>query len=201
MTSSGKPLGARRIEEWGNGPMEISMNIAEGYQISVLTIADEEQAVDLIRHNLTPYEEAGSVLASTYRRLQNLYRSFSGDGRQFLVLKNSDQVIGCAGIAPLAGLPKDEGNAEVSELVIDEKFRGQGLGAHLLKNCINYAFETGYNRIYLETTPGMKKARALFDSFGFTPIMENSDQSPGARSQAAAEDEPMPCYYLLQKPQ
>lgn len=175
---------------------DIPMALAERYQLSSLSLSDEEQAIDLIRHNLTPYEEAGSVLASTYRRLQNLYRSFSGDGRHFMVIKDNGIVIGCAGIAPLAGLPKGEGNAEVSELVIDEKYRGQGLGAHLLKNCISYAFDTGYERIYLETTPGMKKARALFDSFGFKPITEKSDQSVAT---SAGDDEPMPCYYLLHK--
>lgn len=176
---------------------KLPMDIDESYQIAVLSLADEEQAVDLIRHNLTPYEEAGSVLASSYRRLQNLCRSFTGDGRRFMVLKKQDIVIGCAGIAPLAGLPKDEGNAEISELVIDEKYRGQGLGAHLLVNCINYAFEIGYERIYLETTPGMKKARALFDGFGFRPI---TDKNESAADQRGGDDEPMPCYYLLQKP-
>lgn len=178
----------------------LAMNFIDNFQISVLTVSDEEQAVDLIRHNLTPYEEAGSVLASTFRRLQNLYRSFSGDGCQFVVLKkrNHDEIIGCAGVAPLAGLPKEEGNAEVSELVIDENYRGQGLGAQLLNTCIGYAFDSGYQRIYLETTPGMKKARALFDSFGFKPITEKSE--PTAQSSAeASEDEPMPCYYLLDR--
>lgn len=174
------------------------MDIEESYQIAVLSLADEEQAVDLIRHNLTPYAEAGSVLASSYRRLQNLCRSFTGDGRRFMVLKKKDIVIGCAGVAPLAGLPKDEGNAEISELVIDENYRGKGLGAHLLVNCINFAFEIGYQRIYLETTPGMKKARALFDSFGFKPITDNNESQDG---KPLGEDEPMPCYYLLHKPQ
>lgn len=181
---------------WRRG---IPMDIIDQFQILPLSIADEEQAADLIRHNLTPYEEAGSVLASSYRRLQNLYRSFSGDGRRFMVLKKRERgtIIGCAGIAPLAGLPKDEGNAEVSELVIDENYRGKGLGAYLLSSCITYAFEVGYQRIYLETTPGMKKARALFDGFGFKPIIEKSDAE--SRNPSAGDDEPMPCYYLLQR--
>lgn len=168
------------------------------YKITSLTLEDEEAATNLIRKNLDQFDEAGSVLASTFRRIKNLYRSYSKDGHKFLILRSKKQgsIIGCAGLGPLAGLSKDEKIAEISELVIDSSYRGTGLGAFLLKASLETAFEMGYQRIYLETTPGMQKARKLFDSFGFIPITEKSEYDDLGNSQKSISDT-IPCYYLL----
>ncbi|MEN9833825.1 MAG: hypothetical protein RL011_18 [Pseudomonadota bacterium] len=150
--------------------------------VEALSTETEDYVKDLIRRNLAGYEEAGSVLAATFRRLTNLLRVYSGDGAKCFVLRDtkSKQCIGFAGLGPLHGLSPSEGLGEVRDLVIEESHRGRGYGGFILQNCIDAARELGYRRLYLETTPQMEKAQKLFVSFGFRPVTQAqaSDSTP-----------------------
>src|SRR4051794_12263366 len=74
---------------------------------------DSESSVrELIRRNLQGYDEAGSVLAASFRRLNDLLKNYSVEGSRFFVLrdmKNGGAYIGGAGIGSLHGLPPSEG--------------------------------------------------------------------------------------------
>lgn len=172
------------------GPMSL-----EDVIIEPLTTATEADVKDLIRRNLQHYEEAGSVLAATFRRLADLGNVYRQPGARFFVLSDSKAgrpCIGAAGIGSLHGLPPSEGMGELRDLVLDEAYRGRGLGARLIKRCIEEAKALGYQRLYLETTPQMEKAQKLFIRFGFRPVTQASSEPLPVRGSQA-----LPCYFIL----
>jgi N-acetylglutamate synthase-like GNAT family acetyltransferase len=155
--------------------------------------ADDETAmVELIQRNLSNFEEAGGVIASIHRRLRQFYAVYNRDDSFYLVVRNSrsGKIVGGVGLGPLAGLPMSEGVAEIRELVIDEPFRGRGIGRRLLKAILEIAENIGYNRAYLETTPQMVNAQKLFASFGFRPVQQ--------KTTSQAHTDVLPSYYLLE---
>lgn len=167
----------------------------DDFLIETLTSGTEPLVTSLIRRNLHGYEEAGSVLTSTFRRLANLMQVYNQVGARFFVLRQSSAVhscIGGAGIGSLHGLPPSEGLGEVRDLVLEESYRGRGLGARLLKRCVEEAKAMGYKSLYLETTPQMEKAQKLFIRFGFRPVTQ---AAPDFDAKGASS---MPCYFILE---
>lgn len=161
--------------------------------IETITPETEPFVKDLIRRNLQDYEEAGSVLAATFRRLADLPKVYRAEGARFFVLRDvraGGTPIGGAGIGSLHGLPPSEGLGEVRDLVLEEAYRGRGLGARLLKRCVDEAKNMGYRRIYLETTPQMQMAQKLFIRFGFRPVTQAQPEQRGS-------DASVPCYFIL----
>lgn len=182
------PLGISA--EWSD-PSAPSISETSDVSITPLQRRDEEEVRNLLRQNLAPFEEAGSVLAASFRRLENLGAVYNREGARMLVLKDAkdSHCLGCIGIGPLAGLPVEEGIGEIRDLVVDLKARKQGIGRQLLQLAVNVAQQMGYRRLYLETTPEMEKAQRLFTRFGFRPLKEGLGRK-GAH-------DTLPCYYVL----
>jgi putative acetyltransferase len=159
-----------------------------------LNSKDEQAVTDLIRRNLEGFEEAGSVLAATFRRLKAFFDCYNRDDSCFLVVRDgkSNKIIGGAGLGSLAGLPVSEGNAEIRDLVVDVAARGRGIGRKILEKALNSAEEIGYRRIYLETTPQMVTAQNLFVAFGFRPVEQSIGGANGRADQRFAD------YFLLE---
>ncbi len=167
--------------------------------IETLTSATEPTVKDLIRRNLAGYAEAGGVLTAIFRRLVDLRRVYEAEGARFFVLRDMARdglCIGGAGIGSLHGLPPSEGLGEVRDLVLEEGYRGYGLGARLLKRCVEEGKALGYRRLYLETTPQMDKAQKLFMRFGFRPITQA--QTDLRSRQSSPPDMAIPSYFILE---
>jgi amino-acid N-acetyltransferase len=79
--------------------------------------ADASALYELITANL----EVGHLLPRT---LEDLVQH----ARRFLVIEDGGAVIGCGEIAPLS-----RGVAEIRSLVVDERYRGRGLGSRLIE--------------------------------------------------------------------
>lgn len=184
------PLGI--TAEWNQPSAHALSETHLDISITPLQRRDEEEVRNLLRQNLTPFEEAGSVLAASFRRLENLGAVYNSEGSRMLVIKDAknSHCLGCIGIGPLAGLPVEEGIGEIRDLVVDAKARMQGVGQQLLQLAVNVAQQMGYRRLYLETTPEMEKAQRLFKRFGFRPLKE------GLNSKAAHST--LPCYFVLE---
>ena len=142
--------------------------------IEKLSVASSQFIVDLIRRNFEPFEEAGNVIAATFRRLENINEVYGGEGAHFFVARDSsvdgNRYIGGVGLGPLHGLPASEGFGEIRDLVLEKDYRGRGIGAKLLRMSIDKSIALGYEKLYLETTPNMVTARRLFQGFGFRPV-------------------------------
>jgi len=85
-------------------------------------------------------------------------------GRLLLALVGGDAA-GCAGLRPF-----DEPTAELKRMYVRPAHRGSGLGRRLAGAAIAAAREIGYERIVLDTVPGMETAQQLYDSLGFARV-------------------------------
>jgi putative acetyltransferase len=86
----------------------------------------------------------------------------------FVVVDDDDQVVGGAGVAPLAG--GDAGVCELRKMYILSTARGGGVGRRLLTRCLDEARALGFTRCYLETLTGMDAAMHLYESCGFARL-------------------------------
>lgn len=166
------------------------------FTIGKLASDEVDQACNLIRQTIDGYDQVKTVLAATFRRLENFEQICNAPGSCFFVARDTgdnNRVVGGAGLGPLHGLPPSEGVGEVRDLAVDKKYRGRGLGTRLLKRCLDEARKQGYTRIYLETTADMRNAQKLFVRFGFRPVEQNAENRGGATSSAQ-----MPCYFLIE---
>lgn len=169
--------------------------LTKNTEISQLRKDEETVMVNLIRRNLDAFEEAGSVLASTFRRIEKLHETYNQEGSVYLVVRDSATggALGGAGLGPLAGLSVSEGIGEIRELVLEPTYRRRGIGGLILTNCLEKARELGYRRLYLETTPQMEMAQKLFKRFGFRPVTGRGGKAPTKEDPTS-----LPCYFMLE---
>jgi putative acetyltransferase len=45
--------------------------------------------------------------------------------------------------------------------------RGKGLGRELIQRALQFARDAGYQQVYIETMPELKKAMHIYEQFGF----------------------------------
>jgi putative acetyltransferase len=103
-------------------------------------------------------EAADHALYATYQRQRSLY----------FVARVNGEVVGGAGIAPLAGA--DPLTCELQRMYLRADARGRGIGAALLRRCLAAARQLLYVRCYLETVAQMESALALYARNGFIEL-------------------------------
>lgn len=161
-----------------------------------LTSDFTEAVQDNIRKTYANYQEAGTVLVASERRLPHLLDIYKQEGRRYFVALSTDnQVVAGCGIGTLQGLPSSEGIAEVRDLFVAEGYRGCGIGGELLIRCLRFAYESEYKHVYLQTTPEMESAQRLFRRFGFQPVEDKNAATAMISGEQKSKE--MPCYFIL----
>jgi putative acetyltransferase len=185
-------------ESTGLNVSSLGLMTAEDVVLATMTDDDLPVVGNMIRDGIGAYVEAGTVLASTFRRLDRLKGVYEAPGSIYIVARDKrgdagsvgTGVIGGAGLGPLHGLSPSEGLGEIRDLVVRPEWRGHGIGARLLKRCLDEAKRFGYQRLYLEATPQMEQAQKLFIRYGFHPVTTGAAR--------VIPPEAMPCYYILE---
>ena len=106
----------------------------------------------------------------------HLYELFTAEPKShyFIALVN-DEVVGGGGLYPTDALPT--GTCELVKMYLKKDYRGIGLGKQMMATCLQWAKDNGYQQVYLETMPELKKAVAVYENLGFqylTQPMGNS---------------------------
>ena len=73
--------------------------------------------------------------------------------------------VGCFGVRKL-----DDSTCELKRMYVRAEFRGAGVGKQLLFRSLEIARELGYQKIRLDTLPGMKAALNMYKQAGFYEI-------------------------------
>jgi putative acetyltransferase len=97
--------------------------------------------------------------------LQMIDRQYNKPYGALLLVYDSGSAIGCAGIRKI-----DDDTAELKRMYVRGEYRGYGIGVKLMERSLDLARELGYRKIRLDTLSTMKKAQALYRSFGFYEI-------------------------------
>jgi putative acetyltransferase len=96
----------------------------------------------------------------------HLFELFQSTPRSdYFIAEKAGEILGGAGIFPTDGLP--EGTCELVKMYLSPAARGLGLGRHMINQCLEIAKQTGYESVYLETMPELKKAVSVYEKFGF----------------------------------
>ena len=95
---------------------------------------------------------------------------FRKEGSFYYVALLDGHIIGGAGIYPTENLPV--GTCELVKLYLHKDARGMGLGKKLLLTAMDWAKQSGYNQVYLESMPELSKAVAIYEKLGFIRLNE-----------------------------
>lgn len=133
--------------------------------IRTIQLADNQALAVIIRNALTEFgaNKPGTVYydAST----DALYELFRQQGSIYYVAEINGTLIGGAGIFPSPGLPAD--TCELVKMYLSADARGKGIGKMLIDKALQFASETGYCKVYIETMPELRKAMSVYEKFGF----------------------------------
>jgi len=122
----------------------------------------------VIRTVMPQFGASGPGFALGDPEVDHLSRAYSARRSAYFVLERNGQIVGGAGIAPLAG-----GDADVCELrkmYFLDAVRGHGQGRRMLQHCLTTARQLNFKRCYLETLTGMDAAQHLYADAGFKTL-------------------------------
>jgi GNAT superfamily N-acetyltransferase len=137
------------------------------YKIEILTSVNSKNLEDINRLVLQLQPDRPPLTAFYLQELIKSSYNF------FYVVKNQEDVI--IGMALftyyllLIGVKK----AWFEDLVVDQNYRGQGIGGQLLKTMYAKAKELQIDVIELTSNPARIAANALYQKFGFKPYQTN----------------------------
>jgi putative acetyltransferase len=121
-------------------------------------ISDSRREYGLADRGVELLEPADLSLYDTYHHQRTLY---------FVALLGGE-VVGGAGVAPLAGA--DPLTCELQRMYLRRDARGRGIGDALLQRCLAAAKQFLYVRCYLETITEMHAAREFYGRHGFQDL-------------------------------
>lgn len=127
---------------------------------------DNSAIAVIIRNSLAEFgaNKPGTVFYD--ETTDHLYELFRQPGSIYFVAEVNGKLLGGAGIFPSDGLPN--GTCELVKMYLATESRGQGLGRQMIDKCLEAAKQMGYQKVYLETMPELKKAVSVYEKFGFT---------------------------------
>jgi len=121
-------------------------------------IADSRRQYGIDEKGISLLEPADHALYANYQRQRTLY---------FVALLGGE-VVGGAGVAPLAG--SDPLTCELQRMYLRADARGRGIGDALLERCLAAARQFLYVRCYLETVTQMQAALEFYGRHGFRDL-------------------------------
>ena len=76
------------------------------------------------------------------------------------------EIDGCP-VGSIGLLAREDNQAQLRWLLVDESLQGRGLGRRLLDFCLTFASEARYDAIYLWTVHTLEAATSLYERAGF----------------------------------
>lgn len=135
------------------------------FEIRPIRPEDDPDVARIIREVMTEFGAVGPGYSIGDPEVEAMSRHYASAGSAFFVAETEQGVVGCAGIAALAG--GDPGVCELRKMYVRPAGRGLGIGRALLDHCLRAATAHGYRRCYLETLDHMAQAQKLYEAFGF----------------------------------
>jgi len=139
--------------------------------IRLIQQKDNVKVASIIRTVMTSFGAVGKGYSIEDSEVDQMYEAYNApSAAMYVVIDESNEVLGCGGYAPLTG-----GNPEVCELrkmYFLPASRGQGMGQKMVEMILLAAKEKGYNHCYLETLDRMRKANQLYQKTGFVPLLK-----------------------------
>ena len=94
-------------------------------------------------------------------------RGVESDTDELFCVKTNDKIIGFCAYAIVNNLWQEGYISYVYAMVVDERYRGQGIGTVLINEAINKSKECGFKRIELDSGFPREKAHKFYEKLGF----------------------------------
>lgn len=95
------------------------------------------------------------------RKVVSFHSHASNFDRLFIGHMNDERV------GSIAVSQKERDSSFINFLLVDDRFRGQGIASVLLEKVLGYSAEGGMQRVFLETYSCLEGARNLYRKYGF----------------------------------
>lgn len=138
------------------------------YTIRKIEAKDNATLAQIIRNIFEELNAPKVGTAYADPHLDNLSEVYQAENEAYFVVEFNGEVKGGAGIAPLT--KEMDSICELQKMYFDPEIRGFGIAQELLKKCLEFAKQAGYNKCYLETLPYMEAAQKLYKKFDFEYI-------------------------------
>ncbi len=137
-------------------------------KIRAVQSTDNKELAAILRSILVEMgvPKVGTAYADT--ALDCMYETYQDEQASYFVVTEYDKILGGAGIAQLANY--DGPVCELQKMYLDSSLRGKGVGKLLMQTCLDFAKESGFQQVYLETMPYMKAVQELYVKTGFNYI-------------------------------
>jgi putative acetyltransferase len=139
------------------------------FTIEPIRPEDDRAVASIIRAVMPEFGACGAGFAIQDAEVDTMHAAYSEPRSRYFVLRKDGEVVGGAGIAPLAG--GGPGVCELRKMYLLPAARGAGQGERLLRLCLDEARGLGFTTCYLETTSKMVQAQALYRKLGFEPLV------------------------------
>lgn len=110
---------------------------------------------------LLPQLSKNAVLPSQ----EELTKLLAEDNTHLIVAEIDGVIAGMLSLV-IVNIPTG-GKAWIEDVVVDEQFRGQNIGARLVEFALNTAENLAVKKVYLTSNPSRKAAHALYKKCGF----------------------------------
>ena len=98
----------------------------------------------------------------------NLFELFQIEKSVLWVAEINNEIVGCCGIYPTTGLPKQ--TVELVKFYISASARGKGIGRLLMEKSIASARTHGFSELYLESLPEFSNAIGIYERQRFLKL-------------------------------
>jgi putative acetyltransferase len=142
--------------------------VSPHHLIRPISPGDDAAVAAVIRSVLPEFAASAAGSSLTDAEVAAMSQAYCAPRSAYFVVENAGEVVGGAGIGPLAGAQFEV--CELRKMYFLRAARGQGVGAVLLRHCVRVARGFGYQVCYLETLSGMDAARHLYERAGFRPL-------------------------------
>ena len=136
-----------------------------GCQIRLIRKSDDKEVARLLRQVLTEFGAVGEGYSIEDPEVDAMSVAYRDAGSCYYIITQAERIVGCGGIAPLAGGKREV--CELQKMFLLPEVRGIGLGRKLLGLLLDEACAKGYKQCYLETLDRMVRASELYVRNGF----------------------------------
>jgi ribosomal protein S18 acetylase RimI-like enzyme len=114
-----------------------------------------------------PWRDQESMIRKTEDSISEVFQNLPINGGVWIAVNPEGDVLGLIIVKIMQDYFTSESYAHISELVVDLRVEGQGLGSRLLKRAEDYTRSRGLKRMALEVFSENKSARSFYEKRGF----------------------------------
>lgn len=129
---------------------------------------DDPHVAAIIRAVMPEFGADGPGFALHDAEVDTMTAAYARPRHAYFVVERAGKVLGGGGIAPLQG--GDPTVCELRKMYFLPEVRGLGAGERMVRRCLDFAREAGFQRCYLETFASMTQAQKLYRRLGFEPL-------------------------------